>query len=56
MGILEVLLVAFIIMKVAGVIAWSWWAVLIPLWIMIVLYVILPLLGISIIAKFRDRL
>lgn len=29
---LGLLQVAFIIMKVAGVISWSWWAVLIPVW------------------------
>ena len=29
------MLVAFIVLKVAGVIAWSWWLVLLPLWIII---------------------
>lgn len=33
MGLLGVLQVIFIVLKCIGVIAWSWWAVLIPLWI-----------------------
>lgn len=37
MGILGILLVAFIILKVIGLIAWSWWLVLLPLWIWIAL-------------------
>lgn len=31
--ILELLLVAFIVLKLTGVITWSWWWVLSPLWI-----------------------
>lgn len=30
---LSLLLLAFIILKVCGVIDWSWWLVFIPLWI-----------------------
>lgn len=37
-GIFTVLLaVAFIVLKLTGVIAWSWWWVLAPLWIPVVL-------------------
>ena len=32
-GILSILLIMFIILKVAGVISWSWGIVLLPLWI-----------------------
>lgn len=32
-GILTVLQIIFIVLKVAGLVAWSWWVVLIPLWI-----------------------
>lgn len=32
-GILSILLIIFIILKVAGVINWSWGIVLLPLWI-----------------------
>lgn len=30
---LDLLQVAFIILKLCGVIKWSWWLVLLPLWI-----------------------
>lgn len=32
-GILSILLIVFIILKIAGVISWSWGLVLLPLWI-----------------------
>jgi len=31
MGILEVLTIVFVVLKLLGVIAWSWWLVLLPL-------------------------
>ena len=34
-GILLILLILFIILKVAGVISWSWTIVLLPLWILL---------------------
>ena len=34
-GILLILLILFIILKVIGVISWSWGIVLIPLWILL---------------------
>ena len=34
-GILLILLILFIILKVTGVISWSWGIVLLPLWILI---------------------
>lgn len=37
MGVLGILLVIFITLKVVGVITWSWWLVLLPLWISIVI-------------------
>ena len=33
MGLLGVLQVIFIVLKLVGVISWSWWVVLIPTWI-----------------------
>ena len=39
MGILDVILIVFIILKLTGLIAWSWWAVLIPLWIILILLI-----------------
>lgn len=32
-GLLDILLIIFIVLKIIGVITWSWWLVLIPLWI-----------------------
>ena len=34
-GILSILLIMFIILKVTGVISWSWGIVLLPLWILL---------------------
>ena len=31
MGIFEVLTIIFVVLKLLGVIAWSWWVVLLPL-------------------------
>lgn len=36
----EILLVAFIVLKLCHVISWSWWWVLSPLWISVVLVVV----------------
>lgn len=33
MGLFSVLQIIFIVLKLCNLIAWSWWAVLIPLWI-----------------------
>lgn len=40
MSMLGVLQVIFIVLKCIGTIDWSWWAVLTPLWIDLVLIVI----------------
>ena len=48
---LSVLLIVFIVLKLVGVISWSWWIVLIPLWIGIGLSII----GILAIAAIRRR-
>jgi hypothetical protein len=37
MGILDVLLIVFVVLKLCGVITWSWWLVLSPLWIWAIL-------------------
>ena len=34
-GILSILLIIFIVLKVTGVISWSWGIVLLPLWILL---------------------
>jgi len=40
---LELLLVAFVVLKLCGVIGWSWWWVLAPFWIPVALVVLLLL-------------
>lgn len=40
MGILEVLTIIFIVLKLLGVIAWSWWLVMLPFLIGVGIYVI----------------
>ena len=48
-GVLSLLLVAFIVLKLCGVITWSWLWVLSPLWIPIALVlVILLIVGIMV--------
>ena len=48
MGLLSVLCLIFIVLKLAGLISWSWWWVLSPLWIylaLVIMVVILTLLS-----------
>lgn len=40
-GILDVILIIFIVLKLVGVITWPWWVVLIPLWASLVLIAII---------------
>lgn len=54
MGLLEILTIVFIVLKLTGIIAWSWWLVLLPSIITLILIVlwfvfvfILSLFGIS---------
>ena len=43
-----VLLIIFIVLKLVGSIAWSWWWVLSPLWIPIAFWLILIFIGLII--------
>lgn len=47
-SVLGVIQIVFIILKLVGVISWSWWVVLIPLWITIGLILFLALCTIAI--------
>lgn len=40
MGILEVLTIIFVVLKLIGIIGWSWWAVFIPLYPAIIIYAV----------------
>ena len=42
-GIIDVVMIVFIILKLTGLITWSWWLVLIPLWVEIVIAIVLVL-------------
>lgn len=47
LGILAVLQVVFFVLKLIGLIDWSWWLVLVPLWVDIgfgLLYIIIALI------------
>lgn len=55
-GTLGVLQVVFIVLKLCGLIDWSWWAVLIPLWIDLALIVLIIAVGVIItLVKNRKR-
>lgn len=41
MGFTEILTIAFIVLKLLGVISWSWWLVLLPEIIAVAIYLIL---------------
>ena len=56
-GILLILLILFIILKVTGVISWSWGIVLLPLWILLGIIGVVCFLAIviAIIVAIRNR-
>ena len=39
-GIADIFLVVFVVLKLVGVINWSWWWVLSPFWIAVAIYAI----------------
>ena len=43
---IDVLQIVFIVLKLCGVIKWSWWLVLMPLWISLGIGIILLIYGI----------
>lgn len=45
LGIVGVLTIVFVVLKLVGVIAWSWWWVLSPLWIAFGLWVVVALIA-----------
>ena len=54
-GILTVLQIVFIVLKLCKVITWSWWLVLVPLWINIGLTVIVLVICGIIDGSFRNK-
>jgi hypothetical protein len=53
-GLFSLLTVAFVVLKLCGVISWSWWWVLCPLWAPLVI-VLLVLAVAGIVAIFLSR-
>ena len=51
LGILDVVLIVFIILKLTKVISWSWWVVLIPLWIQLGILAIFGIIAIFMLLK-----
>ena len=49
MNFLEVLLIVFVILRLVGVISWSWWWVLSPLWLP--LLIVMPYLVYAILKR-----
>jgi len=43
-GIVGVLTIVFVVLKLVGVITWSWWWVLSPLWISLGLWLVVALI------------
>lgn len=57
-GILTILLIVFIVLKCTGLIDWSWWWVLAPLWIpaVLVFFYLIVVFTIAIIRENKDRI
>ena len=56
LGFADVLTIVFIVLKLTGVINWSWWWVLSPVWIgVIIIAVVLAVLFIVTVASERRR-
>ncbi|MFO3691200.1 hypothetical protein [Staphylococcus felis] len=47
MGLAELLTIVFVVLKLIGVIDWSWWMVLLPEIIAILIYIVLFIIGIT---------
>lgn len=41
LGFFDVLLIVFVVLKLVGVIEWSWWWVLSPIWIGVLLVLVI---------------
>lgn len=51
-GLLQI---AFIVLKLCGVIDWSWWVVLIPIWVDIGVVAVVLILALILYLKYGDR-
>lgn len=55
MGFCEILTIVFIVLKVLGIISWSWWLVLLPEIIAILFYIVLIVLNIGLQVKIAKK-
>lgn len=55
MGVLEVLTITFVVLKLVGVITWSWWSVFIPMYIAVVWYGLIIGLQIALFVKAKNE-
>ena len=56
LGLCTTLFIIFLILKLVGVIAWSWWIVTLPLWIIpVIIIVFCCSIGIVILAKIKGK-
>lgn len=53
LGLGSILFVVFLVLKLTGVIAWSWWWVTAPLWIPVAAGVVVAAVGVLIYLKMR---
>jgi hypothetical protein len=51
LALLGFLLIAFIVLKLVGVIAWSWWWVLAPVWIPTAILIVVATIFFTVIFK-----
>ena len=51
-----VLTIVFVVLKFTGTIAWSWWWVLSPLWISVILYVVMAIIALITLKIINNRL
>lgn len=54
-GFTGLLTIAFIVLKLTKVIDWSWWWVLSPLWIGVVLFIVLGILFILFMSVIQNK-
>ena len=45
MNLGSVILVVFLVLKLSGLVSWSWWIVLSPLWAPVGIYIVMKLLS-----------
>ena len=55
MGFAEILTIIFVLLKVFGVISWSWWIVFLPEIIAVAIYILLVVIQINTVHKIKKQ-